>query len=166
MRYWRSTLFLVSVLVSGCAGVTVVQCAGQACGDNVEGLRFYRPQHYLLVTVVLDEAKNPVSNDFKIIVLPDRTKEYVIRQTSGFGTVSITPTLTDGWNLTSLATSVDTKISEFITALAGAGILGAAETNLLRIEQMPKLAEAGLYKLIWDSNGNLTIGSRIAIPNG
>lgn len=35
------------------------------------------------------------------------------------GAVKATPTLTDGWNLTSLSTDVDSKANENITAITG-----------------------------------------------
>jgi hypothetical protein len=67
------------------------------------------------------------------------------------GTVELKATLDDGWNLTSLGASIDTKIPETITALRGvaqaaAGLRGRSITN-----------EPGLWRIEFDSTtGSVT----------
>ncbi|MCZ3380436.1 MULTISPECIES: hypothetical protein [Rhizobium] len=51
--------------------------------------------------------------------MPDKTEEYAITISAGMGAIKATPTLTDGWNLTSLSTDVDSKTNENITAITG-----------------------------------------------
>jgi hypothetical protein len=54
------------------------------------------------------------------------------------------PTLTDGWNLTVLEATLDSKITEAITALVGAARLGVAPGARVAPEITP-----GIYKVVF-----------------
>jgi hypothetical protein len=61
-----------------------------------------------------------VSNRYvaKLIYLPDYSKPMAVSETTGIGTVNLAANLQDGWQLTSLQGSADSKVAETLTALA------------------------------------------------
>ena len=62
----------------------------------------------------------------KLVYLPDMTRPMALTASGGwFGTATVKPTLQDGWMLTNLDGSVDSKLPETITALGAALGLGA-----------------------------------------
>jgi hypothetical protein len=115
----------------------------------------------------------------KLIYLPDKTKPMAMSVRTGlFGAASMKPALQDGWMLTSLDASADSKTAETLTAIAslmssaatgGAG--GAAKSAMTRGEGGEQLVptvppdfskqvlKPGLYKFVYDANGEL-IGLR------
>jgi hypothetical protein len=55
----------------------------------------------------------------KIVYLPDLSRPMAMKQSVGlFGTAEMKPVLQDGWMLTSLDASADSKVSETLSALA------------------------------------------------
>jgi len=135
----RNALTLcLAVLVSGCATVEVTKVTDATYKD---GLRFYRPDPYLLVTA--DKDGNLQTS---VIFLPNKAEEYVLRSHSGVGVAEVSATLEGGWNLTQLGTKVDTKVPETITALTGtlqaAGGIAALRTSLP--------LKPGLYRIKFD----------------
>jgi hypothetical protein len=164
-NFRNAWLFLAAALLGACAAVTVKPCPTTGCTDS-EGVRFYRPAHYALVTYIVNEMKVPIGNDVKLIVLPDPAKEFVIQRRSGFGSASVNATLTDGWNLTAFGASADAKISELVTALTGAGLFGQPSPAMMPPTVAPtglSLIQPGLYPLNWDK-GALKIGKQITFP--
>ena len=140
----KPILALISLasLCAGCAGLTVKRAE-----DGDEGVRFRRPKPYLVLTrgevepsdgqekkgggkeapAVDASAKasggepTPVKLTAKIVMLPDPdpAQEYVIDWNNGwFGSVSPKFTLTDGWNLTGMDSSVEAGGSAALTSLA------------------------------------------------
>jgi len=62
----------------------------------------------------------------KLIYLPDLEHPMAIRQSSGlFGTSSLKPTLQDGWMLTALDATADTKAAEVLASVAS--VIGAVK---------------------------------------
>lgn len=121
--YWLSVLIF---LMAGCSTVEITRVSDSAYSD---GLRFYRPASYLLVT----KDKEGNLQTF-VISLPNKNEEYVIKPKVRLGTAEVNVTLEGGWNLTQLGTRLDTKIPETITALTGtlqaAGGIAALRTSL------------------------------------
>ena len=176
-------------LLGGCAGVRVTPLNpdGTAAAGAKEGMRYYMPAPYLLVTRMPplpapgssprgsddseDQAGNeaqaaqskkdskpkppkdnqndggkpssapaggaPSSNTsflastpeymLKLVYLPDKTKPMAMSVRTGlFGTASMKPGLQDGWMLTSLDASADSKTAETLTAIAS--IVSSAAT--------------------------------------
>ena len=134
----RIIILMLAVAMVGCSAVKITKVSDSTYSD---GLRFYRPDPYLLVT--LDKEKNVQTS---IISLPNKNEEYVIKPKVRLGTVEVSATLEGGWNLTQLGTKVDTKIPETITALTGilqaAGGIAALRTSLP--------LEPGLYRIEFD----------------
>lgn len=130
----------------GCSQVIVEQYKPT---EYKNGIRFYRPQPYILVSQTKDDKGSPTGNSISVVYLPDPTQEYVIRVDAGFGSVSMKPTLTDGWNLVGLDTTIDTKIPETITALVGAAKLGVAPgAKQVPGHDVEETIKPGLYKLV------------------
>ncbi len=135
-------LAVVMVLMLGCANVKIVRITPE--DPYKEGIRFYRPYPYLLVT------KDSEGKDLegKIIYLPNMNEEYAISVSSGIGTVETKFTLEDGWRLTEFGETRDSKTVEMVNALTGSlkdltSIFGVAKT---KEEFLP-----GLYVFIFDN---------------
>ena len=222
--------------LAGCAGVTVTPLtqSGTAKPGAKEGMRYYMPAPYLLVTRMppvpsphsastteqsanstddeVNAAKSakptatpskskddgaepssapaggaPSSNTsflastpeymLKLIYLPDQAKPMAVSVRTGlFGTASMKPGLQDGWMLTSLDASADSKTAETLTAIASlvssastAGAAPAAKaatqkkkggtTNLLSPEAIEDFSDQvlrpGLYKFDYNDDGEL-----------
>jgi hypothetical protein len=107
-------------------------------------------------------AGSKVSCEAKIIWLPDRSEEYAISMNSGlWGSSSAKPQLQDGWNLTSLDASADSKTAEVLNGFAAvlkslpAGWIG---TTALKNGPAPKTSLskcAGLYRALFDRAGHI-----------
>jgi len=71
--------------------------------------------------VSTDEGKTPPVKSVKIVMLPDPDPEgeFLIEWWSGwFGSISPNFTLTDGWNLTAMDSSIESGGSDALSALA------------------------------------------------
>ncbi|TMA96443.1 MAG: hypothetical protein E6J77_01235 [Deltaproteobacteria bacterium] len=125
----RMGLFLSVVMLAGCVHLVVRPYqrkvdaqTGHVVEDtdkDAHGVRFYRPAPYLWLASDKDGKCVPT-----VLYLPDPTQEYIMQVSPwdgalGIGTVSMKPTLQDGWNLTGLDSSVDTKVPETLTAVTG-----------------------------------------------
>jgi len=143
----KSFWFLIAAvfLMTGCADVQVKKVTS----DSQEGIRFYRPHPYLLVTrekvqkpsdqpkplAQKEKSKEgvrgktvastpPPSADnvttyIQVVWLPDKSENYAIKTKSGFGTVDATVKLDNGWQLTQFGGKIDSKVPETITAATG-----------------------------------------------
>jgi hypothetical protein len=93
----------------------------------------------------------------RIVYLPDLREKYGIKIRPGTGASDTKITLSEGWQLTSLNSIMDTKVAETIEATSGlisaasAAILPFAET--FKVEGEPEVS-VWLYELIWDKETN------------
>jgi len=143
----RKKIFLLSVLIfltASCARVEIAKITPE--NPYKKGLRFYRPSPYLWVT----KDKNG-SLQGSIIWLPNKNEEYVIKVKSGMGSVDAKFTLENGWNLTGLNETRDSKTPEMIKALTGwlTDVKGVLE--IVRKGEL----HPGLYMFIFDDNTGL-----------
>jgi hypothetical protein len=114
----------------------------------------------------------------KLVYLPDLEHPMAMSSSTGlFGTSTMTPTLQDGWMLTSLNANADSKMSETLTALAsiagsvaggGSGAAAKAAKNTVSSTQFVSpqftsqgklvnpVLRPGLYRFEYDTNGVLT----------
>lgn len=127
LRKSSTVVCLVAILwMSGCASVVIRKVpVGNAA---IEGIRFYRPRPYLMVSESTTESK-PASGakvsdsipalQFTIVWLPDLSQEYAIQGKPGLGSIEYAPTLENGWNLTAMSAKADSKTAELLTAIAG-----------------------------------------------
>jgi hypothetical protein len=130
---------LCAVLFSACATVKITEITPNA--PYKDGLRFYRPELFLLVT----EDKDGNFLNASVISLPDRTQEYVLRSTIGIGAVEMSATLEGGWNLTALGANIDSKVPETINAITAA----AQATRAASLQPSPLPLKLGLYQIIF-----------------
>lgn len=126
-------LTIVIFLMIGCASVEITQITKQK--PYKEGLRFYRPHPYLLIS---QDKDDPTVFQSTIIWLPNKNEEYVIRVKGSVGSVNMTSTLENGWNLTGFGETRDSKTPEIITAVSGFIPAGAKVVG--------KELKPGLYK--------------------
>ncbi len=109
---------------------------------ETSGVLFYRPRPYLMVTEApppkdqspsggTQASRSDMSSQDKtpppgtqqlsvqIVWLPDYSQEFEIQAHPGLGSVTMNPTLKDGWNLAGLSATMDSKTAELITAATG-----------------------------------------------
>ncbi len=109
---------------AGCAHLTFQSAAVhnepwyQRWFAESDGIHYYRPKPYVLITETLATKDASASCVVDIKYLPDYSQEYVIVPHYWVGSVALKPTLADGWNLTNLDSTVDTKVPETLNAFA------------------------------------------------
>jgi hypothetical protein len=138
------------LFLSACAGVTVDRVRSDA--DYRGGVRFYRPQPYLLVT----DAKGAIETS--IVYLPKTSEEYVLRVRPGLNGVDAKANFDQGWNLTSLGDARTNGAAEILTAVGGLARSAAAFQGALA-EPAEPLAP-GLYAIEFDPATGLASGLR------
>jgi hypothetical protein len=98
----------------------------------------------------------------KLIYLPDYSHPMVLRQRAGIGSTTLKPTLQNGWMLTGLDSSADSKVAETISSVGS--ILGAthgsggsgsstpskAGGGSAGVPVVPPVLPPGLYRLYFD----------------
>lgn len=133
-------LFPALLCFVGCAGVSVTRLDSES--QYHDGVRFYRPQPYLLVT----DAKGAMETS--IVYLPKTNEEYALRVRSGLNGVDAKAAFDQGWNLTSLGDARTNGFAETLTALGGLGRAAAAFKGAIA----PPAAELspGLYAIEFD----------------
>lgn len=112
----------------------------------------------------------------KLVYLPDKTKPMAMSVRTGlFGAASMKPALQDGWMLTSLDASADSKTAETLTAIAslmssaatgGAGAAAKGGKPALTGQNLAetvkdfsdKILKPGLYKFVYDDASGQLIG--------
>lgn len=124
-----------NILASVAAVVLVVTVFGCAPRVRVkknptardQGIRYYRPKPYLLVspagetTTSGDKAVTKPTDRYvslELKYLPDFGEEYSINVCPGLGSANVSVSLEDGWNLTSINQELDTQFDENLGAVA------------------------------------------------
>lgn len=161
----------VAWCLAGCANVKVVPVRP---GDTkTEGVRFWAPHPYLLVTKGTyrqgadkqndDPRADPpatgqeVTNTY-LIWLPDPDKEYAIQLKGGSGAANAKITLKNGWMLDTFNAEADAKVPETIEALTGAFKalpIGLKQESQGLIEGILKEVPPGLYR--FEFNGGAAV---------
>jgi len=124
----KLTIFLVPlILLTACAEVKIRPLKpgerfDQSKADQqlpqdekyykTQGVRFFRPHPYLWIT-----ASDKGACQMDIVYLPKMDEEYVVTASTGIGSVTMNPTLTNGWSLTALNAAADSKANEMVTAI-------------------------------------------------
>lgn len=152
MRIFRAIGLGLVLVSSGCAGVGVTRLGKE--GDYRDGIRFYRPQPYLLVS-----SKATGDRQAQIVWLPKKDEEYVLRVRSGLGAVDAKFALQDGWNLTEYGESRDPGTADIV-----ASILGVAKAAEALVASGGGDLTPGLYALVFDpATGLVTSARRVEI---
>jgi hypothetical protein len=151
-----------AILVSGCATVRIKKITS----SDQDGLRFYRPDPYILVSAdSVGGEKTRLKTE--VIWLPNYSEAYAIEPIGRIGKADLTVTLANGWNLTGLTLNRDTKAPETIEKLL-AGIGGIAGiTGLMDSAELSKTRfSPRLYKLVYSSSGQIVALEEIKLtPN-
>ena len=150
MRKFQWLLALILFFSFGCSHLDIHKVDNtKNPGEN--GLRFYRPRPYLLVTLG-DKGCTPA-----IEYLPDYSQEYILHPHYGLGSLSFKPTLENGWNLTAFDSSADMKIPETLNALAGIlkNTAGMALKGQAPGDEEKAIFGPGLYSMTFDRENGL-----------
>ena len=132
-------------ILSGCGPeMTITKVNGN---DSIKGFRYYRPHPYLLVTY--DPNGNPNS---EILWLPNTEEEYAINANSNFGKVEFNLTFADGWKLTQVGHTSDSKVQETIQAFGG--VLKEVVASGVLVQPLKGKIPTGprLYRFHFDEN--------------
>lgn len=116
MRGFGYALILLSLttIVPGCTPKIIVR---QHPTADDQGIRYYRPKPYLLISALSKDAN--ASADYVSITLdylPDFAEEYSISVKPGLGVADVSIGLEDGWNLVSINQKLDSQTDETIKA--------------------------------------------------
>lgn len=164
MKYFFSSLLALSFIVSmtACSSVEIVRVTDDN-RNSIEGLRFYRPVPYLLVTESAQAKKskeNTAASEYtyQIKYLPDKSEEYAIQTRYRFGSLKNSYKLEDGWNLTLVDVNADQKIPETIAAVGDLAASIAKAVTTLKLS--PSATEEitvppGLYSIEFDKKTGL-----------
>ena len=149
---YRLFVFVRGVLLvalAGCAGYKVLPVDSK--NDAQEGLRFYRPQPYLVVREDTTGKKAGTERRlaYEVIYLPDYSKGYVMQRRGGLGTVEASVKLTNGWMLAELGMKTDSQVPQTIEAIAK--IIPAVLGVPLAKNQTADTLTPGLYQIRLDS---------------
>lgn len=136
----RISVIIVCLLMLSCAELEI----RKSRGPNDEGLPYYRPMPYLLISM----SDNGFCKS-EIIVLPDRSEEYRIIARPGMGSIEFGPTLDKGWNLTAFNSKVDTQTDENIEAVTGL-ISTLASLGVAGKSSEEGTIGPGLYQFVYD----------------
>jgi len=147
MRLVKLLAWIGVCAAAGCASVGVTRLSKDS--EYREGIRFYRPQPYLLVSSKGNE------HPAQIVWLPKKDEEYVLRVRSGLGAVDAKFALQDGWNLTEFGESRDPKTADILGAAVGL----AKTVEALGAPPGEELAP-GLYVVEFDPATGLVRGLR------
>jgi hypothetical protein len=113
----------------------------------------------------------------KLIYLPDYSRPMALQQSAGIGSTTMKPTLQNGWMLTTLDSSADSKVAETLSSVAsiigaihgGSGGSGGSKSGggagggAAGAGPVPPVLPPGLYRLYFDpSTGVLTKFCKVA----
>ena len=115
-RTWAmiGTVILAVAAAAGCASTRFKPNPG----SHDCGFRYYRPKPFLLIQPP-EGTENPNLVKMELKWLPDFSEQYSIHIRPGVGTNHTVVDLTDGWNIKGVHATLDSKASEFLTAIAG-----------------------------------------------
>jgi len=148
------------IFVGGCAAVDVQRVESY----DQHGVRYWRPAPYVAVGPVV--ANGTTTCQASMVMLPDKSEEYAITLNTGlWGTASANPTLADGWNLTGLNASADSKTSEVLGSIASILNAGALKPAFYTPGAKPSpgtpTCAQGLYRVEFDRYGRISGLTRV-----
>jgi hypothetical protein len=149
----KGWIFLLGLMVvCGCAGVKVTPVDHESAYR--EGIRFYRPHPYLLVTEKLTSQGSTLEGS--IVYLPQKNEEYVIEVQPGIGRVDAKFKLEHGWRLTDFGEVRDSKAPEMIKAFSDL-LPGASDIFVKSIapekQKLENRLTPGLWRFEFDQSG-------------
>jgi len=145
-------LVTLGVLVSGCATAEIKKIDPDS---DAEGLRFFQPRPYLLVSAKTVDSTS-VEYTTEIVWLPDYSEAYVVKPSGRIGKADLTVTLTNGWNLTNFTLNRDASVPTVVDETIGTLV------SLLKPTEDFQEIQPRLYRLDFDAKGHLTGLTRFA----
>jgi hypothetical protein len=144
-------LVCCACFLTGCSSVKVTHVPDD---DTSEGVHFYEPRPYLLVTKTeAKDANGKVTSNLvnQILWLPDHSHRCKAVVKSRWGSVNGSVKLLNGWMLDTLGAQTDSKIPETIAAVGGlvAAIPKGPTISALELTE-------GLYLIQIDANGEVS----------
>lgn len=165
---------------------------GKTLSGDDSGIRFYRPAPHVWITsaappdkvnLVVDEKveKDTTKKGMettttttatvstagkgytaRLVMLPDYSQEYIVQWKAGIGNVTPKFTLSEGWNLTSFDSRVESRFAETLKESVGAitNLAPLAAGGLLTAPGST-FQGAGLYRLEVDARGRLALGDLV-----
>ncbi len=127
---------VLALLGAGCATVSIEKVTG---GQPQAGLHFYRPEPFLLVTADNKQLST------RVIYLPNRAEEYVVRTHAYFAKQEFNAKLQDGWNLVDFGHTADTTPAATLDAVNGT----IGTFVLPRDPAVSSLLAPGLYRFVY-----------------
>lgn len=158
---------LLAILTAGCAQVDV----RRVTSENQTGIRYWRPAPYVALTPTT--VGNVTTCEAKLVMLPDKSEEYAINMNSGlWGSASAKPTLQDGWNLTGLDASADSKTAEVLNAFAAvlksaypSGVKGILTDKTTKPREGKVVSRCdGLYRVEFNQYGQIARFTYVSMP--
>ncbi|MEE2640839.1 MAG: hypothetical protein VX768_09450, partial [Planctomycetota bacterium] len=126
-------IFIFAVCCLGSLGCSPKVRVVKNPGELRDGIRYYRPKPYLLITpyetvTSRGEGKsqtriNATSEtrvQLELQYLPDFAEEYSIQVRTGLGSSSVNFQLENGWNLVSIGQQLDSKFDKNVEAVGNA----------------------------------------------
>ncbi len=156
MKKWLG-LVVAGILLAtaGCAGIEIAKVTDK--NAETGGVHFYRPWPYLLVTKGADGVVIA-----SVIYLPKINEEYAIKVKSGMGTINASYDLANGWQLTKMGDTRDSKVPETISAVAGMTTAASGMVKTLGFGLEEDLASKplalGLYRFEFDKKTGFVKG--------
>lgn len=157
-------LILLVPVAGGCASTTVKQNPG----PHDHGFRFYRPKPYLLIKPAPATDTKDTSEFVSIewTTLPDFSEQYSLHARAGLGTNATKVTLEQGWKVTKIDYSIDSKTDDNIKAIgsliksvgtfAAAGNPNAGESGkkIITAHLPARNVPLGLYEAVINRDPN------------
>lgn len=155
MKFATALTAILALTAAGCAQIII----DDEHHDNT--INYFEPRPYLAVTERLDQNGNAIGRETAIVYLPDCNRPRSMRSRGGFGSVVFNPTLTNGWNLTGLASTVDAQIDESLGAIVSAlPVFGIAGVGAPAGSQL----QTGLYAMNFDATSGTLASFTIVSP--
>jgi hypothetical protein len=129
-----------------------------------EGIPFYRPWPYLLVSLVETESSEPALKS-EIVWLPDYSHTYVVQPKRGLGKADLTVDLEDGWMLKSLTLNRDAQAAETIEQLT-ATLAKILPMMAFREAERGSELKPGLYRIEWGTDSRFVSLTRLELNVG
>ncbi len=150
MKNTALLLTISIILLSSCSSVKFYNASTQ---EEEDGVQFYYPKPYLLVTYSTKDGGKDLTLSTQIIYLPDLVNPKYAKLKSGFGASNLSIGLSNGI-LTAVGQQSDSKIPETISSIAG---LATAISGLQNSRD--KLDPVNLYAI--EAAGNEVILKRV-----
>ena len=154
--FWLAVVLSCFSMGLGCAPRVRVKSNP---GPHDQGIRYYRPKPYLLISNIAERVPNENGKpgravlderyvDIQLQYLPDFEEEYAIDVRTGFGVADVAITLEDGWNLTAINQKLDSQTDENLKAAADLmGSVGSRQDGIASVSGQGDECSFGVLRI-------------------